>query len=494
MPPITDRLKRYEFPPSYGPEWGSGGIFGLKFHQGVLYFTLAFEAEAHFLGGEVAQVYRFDLLGRGPGPRSGGDTYNAVAGVDDKIYFGGWVHAPAVYRGRQGPGGRISFENKFSHIHEYDVAEGRVRLLWCESLHHENEWAGEVSELIHDPVGDRLIVARADGHRNLGVFALDRRNGRMEALSTLPALKGTLHLDHICLDVQRDWRRGVEALQTIDLVSGEHRVVSFDYQAISLDGGGVVWPQPGCAAAAYSRVFFFVRGGVIVGDPLGEVEPLRFVRLLDFGASGYSPTRTMAKNIGGGILVAFNAYTHGAIHIGEVQEREAVNHIPGPSLLLYITPPTVRVVAALGARITGFERVGRDLLVATSNQANLGADDATPLETGTRDLLALDLSQLLGGRPPPLAFTTQGRFIHNQVWGGIPLHGYRKPQLQIRAERSSRLTIYEYDLTLPLTKAETETYNLEAGHQTLDLSGFTGIAAFRHENPTPQAKITIQLE
>jgi len=30
--------------------------------------------------------------------------------------------------------------------------------------------------------------------------------------------------------------------------------------------------------------------------------------------SGYSPTRTMAKPICGGILVAFHAYTHGMIH------------------------------------------------------------------------------------------------------------------------------------------------------------------------------------
>ncbi|RLE91469.1 MAG: DUF2139 domain-containing protein, partial [Thermoprotei archaeon] len=74
----------------------------MRFHRGVLYFTLAFEAEAHFKTREYERIYRFEQVGYQP--TSGGDTYNAVDVVDEYIYFGGWVHAPARYAGRRGRG------------------------------------------------------------------------------------------------------------------------------------------------------------------------------------------------------------------------------------------------------------------------------------------------------------------------------------------------------------------------------------------------------
>ncbi|OYT56430.1 MAG: hypothetical protein B6U76_03730 [Desulfurococcales archaeon ex4484_217_2] len=54
-----------------GSEWGSGGIFGLKYYKETLYFTLAFEAEVHFITGEEEIIY----------------TFNVVETVDDKIYL-----------------------------------------------------------------------------------------------------------------------------------------------------------------------------------------------------------------------------------------------------------------------------------------------------------------------------------------------------------------------------------------------------------------------
>lgn len=58
------------YPPRYGPEWGSGGIFGLYYHRGTLYYVLSMEAEAffHYSDNEVVK-YKFQLLG--PGLASG---------------------------------------------------------------------------------------------------------------------------------------------------------------------------------------------------------------------------------------------------------------------------------------------------------------------------------------------------------------------------------------------------------------------------------------
>ena len=492
MSSIFSKMPQFEFPPRYGPEWGSGGIFGLKYHRGVLSYTLAFEAEVHFQKADAESVYRFEHLGRPP--RSGGDTYNAVEAVDDEIYFGGWVHAPAAYEGKGGGGGKILFNNKFSHLHSYSVKDDRTRLLWSDTLGHEWQWAGEVSQILYDPVSDRLLLARADGHEHLGVFSLNRRTGEAQRLSDVPALKGALHLDHACFDVRKDWTRGVEGFQTLDLVSGKWSMTEIDFAKSSVDGEGVYWPGAGCAISAYSRLFFFVRGGVLVGDPLGNLEQMRFVRLFDFGTD-YSPSRTVCKAVGGGVLVAYNAYSQGFLHPRnefETKMKERANFVNGPSTLLYITPPEVRVVGTFGGRLTSFEKVGDRLILAASTGANLSADDATPMDTGHRDLSIFDLGSLLGNTPP-LTFDVSAEHVMDGTWGGVPLDGRGNAELRIVASKENRLKINEYSLSLPVQTARPDEVSLRAGVQKLDLSGYDGILSFKLESADPKARIRLRL-
>jgi len=44
-----------------GSKWVQG-IFRLKYYKETLYFTLAFEAEAHFITGEDGIVYTFNAV------------------------------------------------------------------------------------------------------------------------------------------------------------------------------------------------------------------------------------------------------------------------------------------------------------------------------------------------------------------------------------------------------------------------------------------------
>jgi hypothetical protein len=481
-----DRSLQFDYPPRYGPEWGSGGIFGLKNHRGVLFFDLAFEAEAHFVTKDEDKVYRFDLVGEGP--PSGGDTYNAVEAVDDQIYFGGWVHAPAVYKGRKDAGGNISFRNKFSHLHAYDIREAKVKLLWSDTVREESEWAGEISEVIYDPVGDRLVLARGDGHRNLGIFAANRRDGKVERISDQPGLKGTHFLDYLCFDVQSGWTEGMQSIQTLDLVTKKWSVAPLDYTAMSVDGGNAHWPSPGCAMSAYSNLFFFVHGGAVVGDPVDAPRDLRFLRLFDFGTP-YSPSRTMAKSVAGGVMVAFNAYSHGVRRAGSGPDSSP---IAGPSVLLYITPPQARIVGAFGARITGFEKVGSELLVAASNEANLGFDDATPVDTGHRDLSLFDLGGLLQ-KSPPVTFHISGSSFGEDTWGGIPVDGYSRCELQCDVSKANRLEINEYRFSLPVLPARRESNELSSGRNNLDLSGYHGVLSFRLAESDPDSQFWISL-
>ena len=463
-----------EYPPRYGPEWGSGGIFGLKYHRGILYYTLAFEAESHFIGSDRHRVYKFELVG--PQPASGGDTYNAVDVVDEKIYFGGWVHAPAIYKGRSNKGlATISFRNKFSHIHEYDVENDTIKLLWKESIHDEEKWTGEISDIIYDPYGDRLLLARGDGHVNLGIYSLDRRNGKIYTISNKPVLRGSLYLDHACFGVHV-FPTGTYGIECIDLIEDKVRTRMFkDEDKLAIDGGEVIYPVMGDAISAYGRYFLFVRGGVYVGNLVDEsIEPLRLVRLLDFGFNGYGPLRTMAKPLGGGIIIAYNAYTNSVFYWNDPNVVRNINTIVGPSVLLYIAPPTVRIIGAYGARITGIERIGDKLVLATNTMANLAQYDVSPFDMGYRGFIIESLSELLS-RSPPITYSVPSYLVGNNIFGGIPLSGYKYPRVVVNASIDNELIIYSYNLSLPLMDVEVDKYSIHKGTNIIELNKYRGL-------------------
>ncbi|MCX8196192.1 MAG: DUF2139 domain-containing protein [Acidilobaceae archaeon] len=467
--------------PRFGPEWGSGGVFGLNYCNGVLYFTLAFEAEAHFLG-KNKKVYRFELVG--PPPTSGGDTYNASYCAGEKLYFGGWVHAPALFKGKVGTSGEIDFRNKFSHVHVYDTEREEVRLLWAESERHESRWVGEVSEIVYSPLRESLFLARGDGHDNLGIYELDAKGGKMARLSELPGLKGAHFLDYACFDIQGDWAAGIEGIQCFDVGSAKaYRYFVKDWRAISVDGGDVKWRGSGYAIGAFARYYHFFRGGVLVGNPVEpELERPVFLRLMDFGthlAPQPTPQRSNALAVGGGILAPFSAAPHGGLHLEDQSIVKDVNDVRSPSVLIYISPPQARIVGAYGARITSMTKAGSKVLIGYNAAPNLGGKDASPLEIGHRGILGVDEDYLLNRPSPPLTLKFRGRNVLSEHFGGIPLLGYREKRAVVLSSRSNSLEVFESDFGTPPELVSKESYSLSEGRNEVDLGGYFGIVSFR---------------
>lgn len=483
-------LPIYRFKPRAGPEWGSGGIFGLKYHMNTLYFTLSFEAEAYFFTDNKFKVYRYEFIG--PDPRSGGDTYNAVEAVDNKIFFGGWVNSPVGFKD-----GRINFTNKYSHIHSYDVYEEKVTLLWRESAGLEDRWVGEVSSLVFDPLNIRLLVSRADGSLSLGVFSLNLSDNKMELLSDKPSMKGAILGDTAYFDISIGLD-GIYGIQRLNLIRGEwmYKWLSKDLKEISVDGEGVVRPiQVGSIAAAYGRLFIFVRGGIIILDPSEGDEGLYFVRLYDFCRKDYGPLRTNHVVVGGGILIPFNTYTHGVLRyskeLGNISRT--INYIPTTSKLLYIIPPTVRIIGSFGARITSVEHLGTKLILGCNTMANLGPDDSTPYDIGERDLMFIDMDNVLRNYNNSNIIKIHGNIISNNAWGGIPLNNYRKALMYINASKDNYLKIYEYNIGLPPTLHNTDIIDIDAGRNFVDLSNYNNIVSFKFEFEDPHAEVYINL-
>ena len=483
----------HTYPPRYGPEWGSGGIYGLKYYRELLYFTLAFEAEAHFIKDFDEQCYRFQMVGKGPA--SGGDTYNAVETVDEYLYFGGWVHTPAVYEKR-----RISFVNKYSHVHEYNIDDDYIKLLWKDSIHHPTKWAGEVSDIIYDPYNNRLLLAREDGDENLGIYALDRDSGVVERLREEPSLKGELLHDSIFFTSGDNFSTGLEKILCLDIIDNKWTVHNTS-NLKATDGASIFMPSVGDIATAYNRLFTFHRGGITVGNPCNG-EKFSQVRLLDF-FTFQAPMRTNALYINGGILIAYNAH-HDAIYKPRKFEDKIKstfsNSIVAPTILLYIVPPMVKIVGAFGARITSMEKIGNRIILGTNTMPNVGAEDATPHDTGYRGFSSMELDSLQRS-PPPLAFSIPTALpslalkkIKYSAFGGIPLDGYKNPVMIFHSSRSNELKIYEYDLSLPLSPATEDKFVISPGKNHIDLSAFSGIVSFSLKNGDFKGKIRIELK
>jgi len=471
---ILDHLR--EHPPRKGPEWGSGGIFGLKYHRGILYYTLSFEAEAYFIDREgLRKKYEFELVG--PKPTSGGDTYNAVEAVDEKIYFGGWVHAPAIYRGKNELGATIDFSNKYSHLHYYDIEDDEIGLLWKESMHDPERWVGEVSEIIYNPYMDELLIARADGYTNLGVYSIDRGGGEFKKLADKPALKGSIVLDHACFAIHQ-YPSGLRGIECIDLIDHKINTVEYNYKEISVDGEDVVNPQVGSVASAYGKIFIFARGGFVVGDIIDN--EYYFIRLFDIPNSMFSPLRVNTKVFGGGLLTSYNAYVHSVIHAREDRDKiikRSLNTIVSPSLLVYFTPPTIKVVGTLGARVTSIEVVKDKIVVGCNTMANTGRYDSAPFDQGVRTFTIL--SQDIIYNQQPITMGIPGYIIENKVFGGIPLTGYREPRLIVYSNKENEILVNEYIASIPPQLITTDKHTLTPGRNIVDLTSYSGIVSFK---------------
>ncbi|ADI32442.1 DUF2139 domain-containing protein [Staphylothermus hellenicus] len=487
MTRIIDYLS--EYPPNYGPEWGSGGIFGLKYHKGVLYYMLAFEAQGYFIDHDgIRKIYEFEKLGLKP--VSGGDTYNAVYAIDDSIYFGGWVHAPAIYRGRTNKGATIDFRNKYSHVHKYDIGNNEVSLIWKESIHDPEKWVGEISEIIYDPYEQKLLLARADGHINLGVYELDPLSGKIRKILDEPALKGAINLDYACFSIHY-FPKSFNGIECIDLIERKTIIDKFDPSKYTIDKGDVRYPLVGPVASLYGRVFAFMKGGVLVYNPvLGEKY---FVRLLDIPYSQLGPARANAKVLGGGVIVPYNMFVHSVINpTNEFEEKakKATNTIISPTLLLYIAPPLVKIIGAFGARITGVEVIGDHILLAHNTMANTYRYDASPYDQGIRGFTALNTS-IINSSPPQATIVVPGWMIKDKVFGGIPLTGYKDPELIIITKKENKLTINEYMFTLPPMLTHTEKININSGRNRILLNNYSGIVSFKFDKGLSENDVVI---
>ena len=262
----------------------------------------------------------------------------------------------------------------------------------------------------------------------------------------------------------------------------------------SSDGGGLRYYRSGPAWSLAGRVYAAMRGGVAVYEPWsgGAV----FHRILDMGSHSYGPLRVNALQVSGGYLVAWSGQTAATIAGGSGLPREmeewGLAH-PAPTLLVYIQPPSARIVAALGARVTSMARIGGEVLVATNTWPNMERRDAGRLDPGTRGFHLARVHELLSQPPPQVVVEARAGML-GERWGGVPLQGYRWPRLQAYTARGARLRVYSYTLGTAPGEAMVDAYTLRPGRDVVELDAYRGLIVSFLLEASPGDRVRLLLE
>ncbi|MET1159855.1 MAG: hypothetical protein ABWW65_02740 [Thermoprotei archaeon] len=80
-----------------------------------------------------------------------------------------------------------------------------------------------------------------------------------------------------------------------------------------------------------------------------------------------------------------------------------------------------------------------------------------------------------------------------KLFGGIPLHGYRKPRLVVYSSKDIEMRIHEYVFSLPPQYLGNTTVKTKSGKDLIDLSGYTGIVSFELLTEVKDCKIVVDL-
>ena len=345
-----------------------------------------------------------------------------------------------------------------------------------------------------------MLLAREDGDENLGIYTLDRDSGVAERIREEPTLKGEILHDSIFFASGDNFSTGIKKILCLDII--ENKWTTYNLTGVkTLEGDKLFMPSVGDMASAYNRLFTFVRGGILVGNPLND-EKFKYVRLLDF-FTFQAPMRSNVLYVNGGLLIPYNAH-HDAIYRPKGFEDKIKstfsNTIAAPTLLLYIIPPMIKIVGVFGARITSMEKIGDKILMATNTAPNVGAEDATPYDTGYRGFSVMDINALQNTPPPvSISFPTalpslaKKKMKHN-IFGGIPLDGYKEANLIFYSSKTNEMKVYQYDLSLPLNSAIKDKFDIAPGKNIIDLSSFSGVVSFSLAKEDFKGKIRIDIK
>jgi Uncharacterized protein conserved in archaea len=439
------------------------------------------------LGGEAKvyladrQIYDYHLCG--PEPRSAGDTHGAIETDGKVVYFGGWAEAPAM---RDPITQTHDRSGKISHLHMIDE-NGDVKLLWMkkwdENIDRYTEWYAEVTDLLWDPYRKVLWVARGDivmdthpGLRDDGLYYWDPSTQELKPFRVNPGtgvylrmykmdtvhnflvlnseLGNTIYMYDFRNDTWTDITSAVDFFDTTVSIPRGH-------------GGFVARLQTG-------HIYVWQSGMLLAFRGRGVTPPFRAIPFFTCYFEHEGATR-LAFRVGGRAQKL-------RVGKGIIVPATQPQNLPGDefreTLLIYMDGVSPKIIMSAGYT-SGLESDGKYVYIASGHW---NSEQEIVFNTQSGSIYAIPVWELLKAplesvRVQIMIGTYTPTIGVNGYIGGIPTRGFRKKKLKIYVDRTAVLTVMHY--TIGLAYIETEDISLSTGWNTIDLSQYDNILAFK---------------
>ena len=467
----------------------------LKIHPTLRQLVSHFGGEAKvYLADKL--IYDYNLCG--PEPRSAGDTHGAIETDGKVVYFGGWAEAPA---NRDPITQTHDRSGKFSHLHMIDE-NGDVQLLWIKRYDENintSEWYAEVTDLLWDPYRKLVWVARGDivmdDHPSLrddGLYYWDPDTQELKPFRVnsgggeyLRMYKMDFVGDILVLNNERG--------NTIYMYDFREDTWTDVTNAVDLFDNNVSIPsgRGGFVKRAFgSRLFVWQSGILLIFRSRTSSPPFRALPFFTDYSQGalYHRVggRAQTLRVGKGILVVANIEESDSVTMEGSDHENAV--------LVYIDGSSPKIVATL-PYTSGLETDGKYVYIATGLYNH--ETEGIVFNTQSGSIYAIPVSDIIKAPLESVrlliyegSYTTSAGL--NGYIGGIPTRGFSKKILKIYTDTACTLTVLHY--ILGSFFVETEDISLNSGWNSIDLSQYSDILAFKlSSNATIKAYMVLDL-
>jgi hypothetical protein len=405
------------------PEWHGSNIYGL--------IRVTTDDGKQHLVGTVSKAARivdfttgktvFDFSSFGAKPRSGGDSYGAVAFWRGRYYFGGWVITPHP------AGSTFNTADKYTYlISTTDLVNWTVHIK--DKSPNSTSWQAEISDLV--PTNDALFILRGDiGGAGTGTGLWKYDGTSITQLTTEPAIRGSLNEDVMWYSV-----RGSTSIKAYDTNTNTNSAISMSGKAAMTGGtSGFDATWQGKSRTLAGAVHLFTANGYLKYKP-DNASAAVFVPIVMAGTPNDKRVlgwRSQVVYAAGGIVVAAN--TADPARLG--------NETSQNSMLLWIGPNGQAKVLDTGGLFSGIAIFADRLYYGVS--ANPHGNNFNNHQVGGITLNSIPLSDIKKINAPIHERIYNPPTI-NGLWGGYPTLGYRAGKAILTPTNAGTLTIWNW--------------------------------------------------
>ena len=441
----------------FAPEWFAHKAIFLAIHPKTK------ELIVH--DGVCAKVYandeliysyeHFDKFKPG-GKRFAGDTHGAITITDSEVYFGGFAYSDVSLSDHN-----LIFVNKYTHIHRIREDGRTVDLVWHDGPGTETTYVGEVTDMQYSPKENAVLFTRGDGGADIWKLDLNTMQVERVTYTHLSILKMELYDDTIVTGGPDGY--GSDG-HIVRLNLRDYTVTTYTSAGNYITGTiEVLRKMSGQVIQYYNRFWAFGSGYAVEIEPKWNWIRMQFPFFRFSRPLMVVGRRSQKAYVAGVPILAVNPWD--------------TNDEPRASagFLLRWDVPVPQIVMQTGY-VSGLATDGKYLYIAGSPQNALFRGNPVNYEPGRGNIIVMPVSDVFSKPKTPVIVTDEyADWAANDIRLGVPLAGFTKKVLKVKAPTAMTLRVYNYYNWPASAFVETSDVSLSAGWNTIDLSPYDGI-------------------